>query len=95
MKELSPNTADTSIEKHLPILIHQDLHTLKVQVGSREHPSLFEHHIEFICVECDTCFQIVFLKPEAPPHAVFSMRCNPKAVYAYCNLHGLWRTDII
>lgn len=94
MERLTPNTVEASVEKHLPFLLHQDKQTLQVQVGSKEHPMLEEHHIEFVCVECETCFQVIHLKPGTPPHAVFCLRCTPRAVYAYCNIHGLWRTDV-
>ena len=93
MKELIPGTVDASVEKHLPVVTRLDDCTIKVQVGSVAHPMIPEHHIMFIYVETENGGIRVDLtdKPEAE---ICVCTSKPVAVYEYCNLHGLWKTEI-
>ena len=93
MEELIPNTVDASNEKHVPVVRQTEGGKLKVEVGSIPHPMTPEHHIVFIYVEMENGGIRIDLKdkPEAEICA-----CNGKvtAVYEYCNLHGLWKTEV-
>ena len=62
-------------------------------VGSVEHPMLPAHYIEWIALETETQVQFAFLKPEQAPKAVFTLPEGEtvQGVYAYCNLHSLWK----
>ena len=93
MDELEPNTVDASGEKHVPVVTRVDDCRLKVEVGSMAHPMLPEHHIAFVYVECEQGGIRVDLtdKPEAE---VCVCGNKPVAVYEYCNLHGLWKTEL-
>lgn len=93
MQELIPNTVDASGEKHVPVVTQLDENTIKVEVGSVAHPMLEEHHIAFIYVETERGGIRVKLtdKPEA---VVYLGDERPIAVYEYCNLHGLWKTEL-
>ena len=93
MEELVANTVDASQEKHVPVVTKVDDCTIKVNVGSVEHPMTPEHHISFIYVETEKGGQLVKLTDK--PEAVFCT-CADKlvAVYEYCNLHGLWKTEL-
>ena len=93
MEELIPGTVDASLEKHVPVVTRLDECVIKVEVGSVAHPMLPEHHIAFIYVETENGGIHVDLKDK--PEAVVCV-CNekPVAVYEYCNLHGLWKTDL-
>lgn len=93
MQELVANTVDASAEKHVPVVTRIDENTLKIEVGSAAHPMLPEHHIAFIYIETENGGTRINLsdKPEAIYH---TCNGNPIAVYEYCNLHGLWKTDI-
>ena len=55
-----------------------------------------EHYIEWIALETAKGAQRKVLKPEEKPCAEFVLTDDDSvvAVYAYCNLHGLWRADI-
>ena len=92
MQELVPNTVEASGEKHLPVIEKIDDCRIKVKVGSVAHPMLEEHHIAFIYLENDNGGARINLKDV--PEAEFCT-CNgkPIAVYEYCNLHGLWKTE--
>ena len=93
MVELVPNTVDASGEKHLPVVKYIDDATIKVEVGSVAHPMLPEHHIAFVYVETECGGLYVNLKDK--PEAVIHLGgAKPGAVYEYCNLHGLWKTEI-
>ena len=92
MKALVANTTDASKEKHLPVISY-DGDKLTVDIGSIEHPMSDEHFILWIFVETEHGGQRKALKPTDKPHAQFVfIDDKPIAVYAYCNLHGLWKT---
>lgn len=93
MQELIPNTVDASNEKHVPVVTRIDDCHIKVEVGSVPHPMLPEHHIAFIYLETENGGIRVDLtdKPEA---VICTCSNKPVAVYEYCNLHGLWMTQL-
>lgn len=93
MEELIPNTVDASGEKHLPVVTRLDEQTLKVEVGSVAHPMTEEHHIAFIYVETD-CGGIRVNLTDKPEAVICHGKAKPIAVYEYCNLHGLWKTEL-
>ena len=94
MKELLPNTVEASGEKHLPVAV-MDGNVLRVHVGSVDHPMLPEHFIECVYVQTDQGGQRKALKPGDAPEASFCLGDDKAAaVYAYCNLHGLWMTEL-
>ena len=95
MKELIPGTDDASMEKHVPVVERIDDCTIRVKVGSMPHPMTKEHHICFIYLETEHGGQIQYLDPEGPAEACFcGCKDRPVAVYEFCNIHGLWKTDI-
>lgn len=91
--EIIANTVDAAQEKHVPV-ITVDGETVKVAVGSVEHPSLPAHYIEFIVLVTETGMQMKWLKPGDKPEAVFKITDKPVAALEYCNLHGLWKADV-
>ena len=94
MKELLPNTVEASGEKHLPVA-ELSGSTLTVTVGAVEHPMVDVHHIQWLFVETENGGQLRYLAPGQAPKAVFELGSEkPVAVYAYCNLHGLWMTKL-
>lgn len=93
MEELIPGTVDASLEKHVPFVTWVDDKTIRVEVGSVHHPMLPEHHIAFIYVETENGGIRVDLKNE-PVALVYLGDEKAVAVYEYCNLHGLWKTEL-
>ena len=93
MRELVPGTTDGATEKHVPVYTLEG-NTVKVKVGSVEHPMTDAHHIEWIAIETENGNQRKELKPGDKPEATFALvpRDKIKNVYEYCNLHGLWKT---
>ena len=94
MTELTPNTVEASVEKHLPAVTVSG-NEINVQIGSVPHPMEDAHNISFVYVETERGGQRKCLKVgEAPALTFCFSEDKPIAVYAYCNLHGLWKTEI-
>ena len=94
MAELIPNTVDAANEKHLPeVTVSGD--NVSVCVGSVEHPMTDEHYIKFIYLETEKGGQRKCLEIGKAPKADFTLVDDKLiAVYEYCNLHGLWKTEV-
>lgn len=92
MVELVPNTTEAAHEKHIPVVsVAGDRVTVKI--GSVDHPMLEEHYIEWVSLQSKQGNQRKFLQPGEKPEVCF-MVCDDdevECVYAYCNLHGLWK----
>ncbi len=101
MQELIPNTVDASNEKHVPFVtkvIECDGSgtcecMLKIQIGSEPHPMTPEHHIVFIYIETENGGILIDLK-DKPETVICVCSFKPVAVYEYCYLHGLWKTEL-
>ena len=94
MKELVPNTVEASGEKHIPA-VSLEGNMLKVNVGSVNHPMAEEHFIEWVYVETENGGMRKNLKPGQEPNVTFALGEDKAiAVYAYCNLHGLWMAEV-
>ena len=94
MTELVPGTSDGAVEKHVPVFT-VDGNKVTVTVGSVEHPMAPEHFIEWIALETAKGAQRKVLEPGSKPSAEFLLTDDDSvvAVYAYCNLHGLWKAE--
>ena len=92
MEELVPGTTDASLEKHVPVFAVEG-NKVFVSVGSAAHPMLPEHYIEWVAIQTKFGNQRKQLSPGDEPKVCFSL-CDGdelQAVYAYCNLHSLWK----
>ena len=95
MKLLVANTTDAAQEKHVPLVAIEN-NEVRVKVGSVEHPQIPEHFIEFIALETNLGFSVQYLLPNSKPEATFALTSNEKVknVFAYCNLHSLWKKSL-
>ena len=94
MSLLEAGTVEASREKHIPEVKVEDGRG-SVFVGSVEHPMSEEHSILWIYLETDKGAQYKYLSAGEKPAAEFALNGEkPVAVYAYCNLHGLWKSEI-
>ena len=82
MQLLRAGETDGAAEKHVPVVTAGE--TIHVEVGSVSHPMLEAHYITMIVLETSKGFQVKHLQPGE----------EPVAVYEYCNLHGLWKTEL-
>ena len=90
--ELIADSVDAAKEKHVPI-VTKKCKQVKVDVGSVAHPMTEEHLIEWVAIETEQGYQVKYLSAGGSPVCSFSLADGDKlvAVYAYCNLHGLWK----
>ena len=59
------------------------------------HPMSEEHHIAWVYLQTNRGGQRKCLDVTGAPEVTFALADEtPVAVYAYCNLHGLWKTDL-
>ena len=94
MNQLVPNTVEASGEKHIPAVTVSD-GIVEVNVGSVDHPMVDVHWIEWVQLVTDKGSYRKALNPGEAPNVKFLLNDEkPVAVYAYCNLHGLWKTDL-
>ena len=96
---LSPNTAESTAaagEKHLPV-VEMKGQKVTVKVGSIFHPMSEEHSIGWVCLSTKNGRTYrACMSPGQEPVVHFTLEEGdaPKAAYAWCNLHGFWKTTI-
>lgn len=94
MEAIVPNTTDAAGEKHLPC-VSLESGAVHVKIGEVEHPMTPAHYIEWVYLETENGAQRKNFKPNEKPEFSFCIGDDkPLAVYAYCNLHGLWKTEL-
>ena len=94
MTKLEAGVVEASREKHIPVVSVRG-NVVEVVVGSVLHPMAEEHNISWVYLETDKGGQRKNLKPGDEPKLSFALTDEkPIAVYAYCNLHGLWKAEI-
>ena len=89
MKLLKPNSVDAAAEKHVP--------TYEIQDGKIftkvNHVMEEDHYIEWISIVSDKKEITKYFKPGDEPQ----MHCKyvpGSTIYAYCNKHALWKTEV-
>lgn len=101
MTELTQQTEDMGHEKHEPVVETEcvsiegkdcSFRLVTVKVGDEPHPMTREHHIQWILLETTCGSHRIKLNPIGAPEATLMIHESEKilAVYAYCNVHGLW-----
>lgn len=92
MQELKPNTVDAAQEKHVPVYtVVGDF--IDVKVGEVEHPMQEDHYIMWIAQVSDKQTTRVRLNPGEKPECRLQYIPNSE-IYAYCDKHGLWMTEV-
>lgn len=94
MTKLEAGVVEASREKHIP-KVTVEAGTVVAEVGSVLHPMSEEHHIAWVYLLTDKGGQRKTLTPGDAPVVKFALADEkPIAVYAYCNLHGLWKAEV-
>lgn len=94
MTLLEAGTTDAAHEKHVPV-VEVDGNTLTVKVGEVAHPMMDKHFIQWVALVGDDRLEIHKLHPGDAPETTFELDgIKNGAVYEYCNLHGLWKTEL-
>ena len=86
------NSVDAAHEKHVPV-IEKGLNNVTIRVGSEPHPMEDSHYIEWIELFVDDKVDRQYLKPGDKPEAKFNIIVHNMSARAYCNLHGLWKSE--
>lgn len=96
MEILVADSTDAATEKHVPVITpDEDGKHILVTVGAVEHPMTEAHYIEWIALATEDKLVIRYLHPGDKPQAKFGKCCaKGGTVYAYCNLHGLWKAEV-
>ena len=96
MEELVAGSTDAALEKHVPVPERDaDGKHINISIGSVPHPMTDEHLIQVVVLVQGDRFGVIRLNAGDEPKAVCTFDDNsmPTTVYAYCNLHGLWKAD--
>ena len=94
MTKLEAGVVEASHEKHIPVVTVEG-NTVRVNVGSVTHPMSEEHHIAWVYLQTNRGGQRKCLDVTGAPEVTFALADEtPVAVYAYCNLHGLWKAEL-
>ena len=95
LEMMRANSVDASREKHVPVVSVAES-IVSVKIGSAEHPMTAAHHISWIYLQTKKGGQRRALTIDDKPEAKFALvdGDKPVAVFAYCNLHGLWVTEL-
>ena len=93
--ELTANTQEAALEKHLPDVTIIG-NKIEITVGSILHPMTEAHLIGAIVLVTTNKVYITNLKSTDKPLTNFILEDGEKPieVYEYCNLHGLWKVSI-
>ena len=94
MEAQKEKMADEGLEKHVPVATITD-EGIEVVVGSVEHPMQEAHYIEWIEIVTTRGVYRKYLNPGERPSASFRCRGKATQVRAYCNIHGLWKVDVV
>lgn len=91
MEVLVPNTVESIVEKHLPVVIAKG-GVVHVAVGSVAHSMIPKHSIQWGYLQTENGGHRKVLNPCDVEFVVGNDK--PVTVYTYCNLHGLWMTEV-
>lgn len=96
MRPLTASMTDGSAEKHVPQVQISD-NRIVVTVGEKAHPMEKDHYIQWILIETNRGEYRKFLHPGEVPKADFYTAEGEKVktAYCYCNLHKLWKNDLV
>lgn len=89
MEDIVSNTVECAVEKHIPTYEKVE-DEIFVRVN---HVMEKDHYIEWICMVDKEEKIKVELYPEQEASARFPY-INGAKIYAYCNKHGLWESEV-
>ena len=92
--KLEVGSIEASHEKHIPV-VNISNNKIIITIGEIEHPMIEEHSILWIMLITNEGEYLKYLNVGNKPIVEFIINDErPLSVYAYCNLHGLWKKDI-
>lgn len=107
MERLVPGAGDGAKEKHIPVCVELTqkpeafndpayARVINVQVGEVSHPMTEEHSIQWIalCTNKGVYRKAPASSDKAEVQFLLQKGEKVRAIYSYCNLHGLWVREI-
>ena len=92
MELMEANSTDAATEKHVPVYERVE-DEIVVKVGEVEHPMEKDHYIMWIAQVSDNQTTRIRLYSEQSTEVRF--KYIPESIlYAYCNKHGLWKSEV-
>ena len=81
--------------KHAPVLTYED-DRVTIKIGDIMHPMTLDHHIPMIYMVTNLGGQYRLLSHLDTPIVTFTLSEGEvvEKVYAYCQLHGLWKLEL-
>ena len=93
MVKQAPKTDEEGlVEKHRPV-VSEESGVAKIKIGSVPHPMEDEHYIEWVEVVADGKICRYELSPGDDPETKSCLK-GREYVRAYCNVHGLWKSQV-
>lgn len=94
MVERIPQTEDKGNEKHKPV-VEENPDKMVVKIGEVPHPMEEKHHIEWIEFRGSDGFVVrKEVIGQDVAQATFEIPPQEGIVFAFCNIHGLWKTEV-
>ncbi len=91
MKLLNELTKDSGMEKHVPV-IERNGNTIKIKVGTVQHPMEEQHYIEWVEAISNDKIYRKHLQPGSKPEVEFVIEGNNIIAREFCTVHGMWRS---
>ena len=79
-------------EVEIPVIEKKE-NDIIVKVGSTFHPMDVDHSIKWISLVQDRKITRIDLQPGESPEVTFPY-IKGSTVYAYCDKHGLWKSEV-
>lgn len=89
--EIRAGEVDGALEKHVPVVEIKN-GKMEVRVGSVEHPMTEEHYIMWIALIAGE--EVIKKELSYTDKPIVEFEKTTGDVYAYCNLHGLWKSTM-
>lgn len=92
MEEIIPNSTECAQEKHIPT-VNRVGNVVMVCVSDVIHPMTEKHLINFVLLHTANGYYVKEFVYTDEPKCEFMIKEDEEVinVYAYCNLHGLWK----
>ena len=76
-------------------MVEQNPDNMVVKIGSVPHPMEEKHHIEWIEFRGNDGFVVrKEVIGQELAETIFEIPPQAGTVFAFCNIHGLWKTDV-
>ena len=90
---MEEKTKDEGAEKHVPV-IENNNGLIRVKLGEIPHPMEVDHHIEWIEIIANGKTYKKYLTEGDDPEFTFVIDAENVIARAYCNVHGLWKSQL-